>query len=127
MDKPIVFIAQMMVPYLFIAGLGFLGVQGLLPEDAERCRFRTPHIAEPLGNSSFIKGMATISNHFRWGYHLEIIVRLIGLSFLLKRAFLILMPEIPITSIQTTRKMLSLVGTGFSLMVFILAGYHSYD
>ena len=121
MNETTIFLARMMAPYLFATGIGFFLSRPFYLRMLNEADSEHPIAINLSGMVHFLIGTAVVLNHFIWGGHLEIVVTLIGIAFVLKGGILIAIPKWALKSNQVTVKKLPIVGTCFIAMSVYLA------
>lgn len=121
MNEVTLFLAKMMAAYLFATGLGFFLSKRFYLRMLHDALSAHPISVNLSGMVHFFIGMAVVLNHFLWGHHLEIVVSLLGLAFLLKGSMLIVIPDLVMRSNKTTARALPFAGTGFIALSIYLA------
>ncbi len=105
-------LARIVSAYLIVTGLGFL----LSPDFFASMivhKGSDPVLINLSGMAHFFIGITILVLHFKWRGALEVLVTLIGISFLLKGASLIAIPEL---TLQTG-------GNDLQLSIFVPMGF----
>jgi uncharacterized protein YjeT (DUF2065 family) len=118
-------IGRIIAPYLVVSGIGFLLSGEFYQRMISGAHKSDPVLVNLSGMVHFLIGATVLVIHFRWGSVLEVLVSLLGCSFVLKGAFMVALPELTLKSNKTSTWMLRVQGAGFIVAGLVL-GYLSY-
>ena len=125
MNEITLFLGKIIAPYLFVSGLGFLFSSKFYENLLKNSDKSDPMTVNLSGMVHFLIGIAIVTNHFLWNSILEIVVTLLGFSFLIKGITLIIFPSLTLKSTKTSIRLLRISGIGF-VVVSLYLGYMSY-
>ncbi|NQV08780.1 hypothetical protein HQ529_02935 [Candidatus Woesearchaeota archaeon] len=125
MNEITLFLGKIIAPYLFVSGVGFLFSVNFYEKLLKNSNKSDPMTVNLSGMVHFLIGIAIVTNHFLWNNILEIVVTLLGFSFLIKGITLIAFPISTLKSTKTSVKLLRISGIGF-IVVSLFLGYLSY-
>ena len=123
-DTSIVF-GRILAPYLIASGLGLLISKKFYQNQLVNSDKSDPLTVNLSGMIHFFVGITVLNFHFLWNSLLAIIITLLGFSFVLKGASLIILPELTLKSGKGSAKYLPFSGAGFILLGVVL-GFLSY-
>lgn len=117
-------LARIVSLYYFVTGLGFLLSSGYYAKMIAHTG-SDPVLINLSGMVHFFIGITILVHHFRWKKFLQIAVSLSGIFFLLKGAFMIVLPEITLQTGNNPAQVPWAMSLGF-LGVGFLVGYFAY-
>lgn len=123
MDKTVL-IARILSMYFLVTGFGFL-FSGSYYSKMIAHIGSDPVLINLSGMVHFFIGATILTVHFLWKKPFQIIVTLLGLMFLIKGAFLIVLPELTLQSGNNPAQITSLMAAGF-ISVGLIVGYFAY-
>jgi len=118
-------IGKIVSPYFLISGLGFLISGNFYKSLLKNSDKSDPMTINLSGMVHFFLGMIILVNHFLWGNIFQIVITLVGFSFIGKGFAFIVLPKLMLKSTNSSVNVLRLSGIGFILVSFYL-GYMSY-
>ena len=125
MNETTIFLGKIIALYLLVSGLGFLLSSRFYENLLKNSDKSDPMTVNLSGMVHFLIGIAIVTNHFLWNSILEIVVTLLGFSFLIKGITLIIFPSLTLKSTKTSIRLLRISGIGF-VVVSLYLGYMSY-
>ncbi len=96
-NKSTVLIGRIISIYLITTSLGFL-ISADYYSKMVATKNSDPILVNLSGMTHFLIGMSVMVFHFKWKKFVEILVSLLGVFYLLKGAFLIVLPEFTLTT-----------------------------
>ena len=119
------FLGKLIAPYLLVSGLGFIFSVNFYEKLLTNSDKSDPMTVNLSGMVHYFLGSTILLTHFLWGSLLEIIVTILGFSFLIKGLTLIIIPGSTLKSTKVSVKLLRVSGVGF-LAAGLFLGYLSY-
>ena len=119
------FLGKLFSPYLLVSGLGFIFSVNFYEKFLINSDKSDPMTVNLSGMVHFFLGATILLTHFLWGSLLEIIVTILGFSFLIKGLTLIIIPGSTLKSTKVSVKLLRVSGVCF-LAAGLFLGYLSY-
>lgn len=117
-------LARIVSLYYFVTGLGFWFSSEYYAKMIAHTG-SDPVLINLSGMVHFFIGITILVHHFRWKKFLQIAVSLSGIFFLLKGAFMIVLPEMTLQTGNNPAQVPWVMSLGF-LGVGLLVGYFAY-
>lgn len=117
-------IGKIVAAYLLVTGLGFL-ISSEYYSQMIAHKGSDPVLINLSGMVHFFIRITILVNHFMWKNALQIIVTLLGIMFLMKGVFLIVLPELTLQSANNPAQVPWIASIGF-ILIGLIVGYMSF-